>query len=73
MVLHVFNTNNSDITKLHGRIVPYTWFRVHDAADWPDRRLLHFQYRQCVQMFLRFYSYGVSVDDVRQQMMSQTV
>ena len=42
MVLHVFNTNDPDIAKLHGRVVPHSSFRVNDSRDFPDPRLLLF-------------------------------
>ena len=42
MVLHVFNTNDPDIAKLHGRVVPHSSFRVNHSRDFPDPRLLLF-------------------------------
>jgi hypothetical protein len=63
MVLHVFNTDDPDIAKLHGRVVPHSCFRVNDSRDFPDPRLLLFHYRQCVQMCFRYYSYKVSARD----------
>lgn len=63
MVLHVFNSDDPDIAKLHGRIVPHSSFRVNDSRDFPDPRLLLFHYRQCVQMNFRYYSYKVAARD----------
>lgn len=57
-MLHVFNTDDVDIAKLHGKVVPYAWFRTQSSANWPDERLLRFQYKQCVQMFFRNYAFG---------------
>jgi hypothetical protein len=66
LYIHIFDASDRTYVQYHGkRIDPATRFKIQEPSTgigYPDRKLLQWHYKQCVQARIRGYAYDMSIN-----------
>jgi len=63
LIVHVFRPRTAQDAALHGKVIEPAFFRVSFPSQRPDKRLLMWHYRQCIQMRFRGFAARMTAAD----------